>query len=157
MVINTILSRKRPAGLDFTNSPSKAKQSFAKEADINNIMAQYLKTGVLPAGERQPLYGDFSDVEDYKHVLQRISETESDFALLPSEVRGKFQNSPENLLLWLSDPANKSEAVQLGIIAGNQEPASRSNAAAVAPAVPIKEPEKPVPEPLKEAPAPSST
>jgi len=102
--------------LDF-HLPSKAKQSFRDEADINNIMKKYIQTGILPVGERKPQYGDFYNVEQYQDTLQKIVDCNNDFEKLPSELRELFENDPENLIRFLSDPANEDEAIELGLIA----------------------------------------
>lgn len=98
---------------------SKTKQSFAEEADINNIMRKYIQTGVLVdpliPRNRKPQYGDFSITPDYFTALREIRKAESEFNLLPSKLRDKFENSLENLLNFLADPANNAEAVEMGL------------------------------------------
>jgi phage internal scaffolding protein len=96
-------------------------QSFAKDADINNIMAKYAVTGVLvdpsnvDAG-RQPRFGDFSDLVDYPTMVSRINQAEADFMTLPSAVRAKFSNSVEECLNFIAQPENVVESVKLGLL-----------------------------------------
>ena len=58
--------------------PSRTKQSFAAETDINQIMARYQKTGVLSvdpldaARAANPLYADVSGLPSYQEMRNRI-------------------------------------------------------------------------------------
>lgn len=60
---------KRPTVVDFTDDPGKTDPSFAAEADINNILDHYERTGMvnhLPRGE--PQYGDAPDGDYHAHM-----------------------------------------------------------------------------------------
>ena len=108
-------------GVDCSKLPSLTRQSFAKDANINNIMARYAVTGVLvdPSNVdsmRQPRFGDFSDLADYSVLVGRINQAQADFMTLPSAVRARFNNSVEELLSWMSDPKNVVEAVELKVL-----------------------------------------
>lgn len=103
-------------GITFTD-PSMAKQAFKEEADINNIVNQYHKTGVLPQGTRAPTFGDFSSGDDFAECMERLQEAQADFDALPSSVRTEFNNDPGELLLFLEDPENRAEAIELGLVA----------------------------------------
>jgi len=105
---------------DDPNARSRTHQSFAKDADINNIMNRYKKTGVLGdpsiSSQRVSRFGDFSDIADYPTIVARIQQAQDDFMTLPSEVRAKFGNLVENALDFIADPANADEAVALGLL-----------------------------------------
>jgi len=98
--------------------PSRVQQQFAREADINYIMAKYSQTGRLTDGRATttPLYGDFSDVKDFHEAQSIVSDATAKFAALPARVRFRFSNDPEQLLAFLSDPSNHEEAVALGLV-----------------------------------------
>lgn len=98
---------------------SRTKQEFAKETDINNILATYAKTGVAPFGtDAQPLFGDFSSelVTDYHQALTFVIDAQNRFAELDPRIRERFANDPGHLLDFISDPNNQEEAVELGIL-----------------------------------------
>lgn len=101
--------------------PSRTKQSFAKEADINTIMAKYMDTGMLvdPSlpRNRRPIYGDFSNVGDLHTVKIAVAQAEADFMALPSKIRDRFENDPEKLLAFIIDPQNAQECIKLGLVA----------------------------------------
>jgi len=103
------------------DSRSRTHQSFAKDADINNIMSRYKKTGVLVdprliSSSRVPRFGDFSDIPDYATVVSRVQQAEKDFMTLPASVRAKFDNDVANALNFISDRANVKESVALGLL-----------------------------------------
>lgn len=116
--VNSYFCHTPVPGIDFSNSPSMAKQSFAEEANINNIMARYVKTGSFydQEGTRQPQYGDFSNGDAFEDVQNKIVQAKEDFALLDSDVRELFDNDVSQLLDFMSDPENHDEAIELGII-----------------------------------------
>lgn len=102
-------------------SQSRTHQSFAKDADINNIMQRFQKTGVLVdptlmSSERQPRFGDFSDIADYSQIVGRINEANEAFMTLSAEVRFRFNNDVEECLQFIADPKNLEEAVKLKLL-----------------------------------------
>lgn len=101
------------------DSVSRTKQQFAKEADINNIMAKYAATGVLVdplvPRNRKPFYGDFSAMPNFLECEIGVAQARSEFERLPSRLRDRFDNDVVKLLDFLQDPANDAEAVSLGL------------------------------------------
>lgn len=130
-----ITRKKRPRVVkSFKGIQSKAKQSFKAEADINNIMAKYVKTGIPPeAGRRQPMYGDFSNGENYQDTLNKVIQAKNAFALLDSKIRERFNQDPAEVLDFLANPENHEEAVEIGLIAAEEAAAEPEPAAAPAP------------------------
>jgi len=103
------------------NSVSMTRQSFAKEANINTIMGRYAVSGVLVDpmnvdSSRVARFGDFSDIADYGHLLNRLNSAQADFMTLPSAVRAKFDNDVEKALQFISVPENVVESVKLGLL-----------------------------------------
>lgn len=110
----------RTAAVDCSESPSRTKQSFAQEADINFIMARYRKTGFLvdpsSVARRQAMFLDLGSPYDYLEVQNRIAAGKAAFEGLPADVRDRFGNSVPMLLDFLADPANRPEAEKLGLL-----------------------------------------
>lgn len=103
-------------GITFT-LPSRTKQSELEASDINNIMAKYATTGVITnLAIGQPLYGDFSEVEDYQACLEKVMSAEERFMSLPSDIRKKFDYDPQKMVEFILNPANKDECVKYGFI-----------------------------------------
>lgn len=101
-------------------SKSRTHQSFAKDADINNIMAKYSRTGILGnptlVSDRKPMFGDFSNIPDYNERVLSVQRVNDAFMALPSDVRAKFLNDPALALEFLSDEKNHDEARKLGML-----------------------------------------
>lgn len=103
---------------------SLAVQSAAADADINTIVRRFNVTGQLPAFNREPFYGDFTNVGDYRDALHKVMEADASFAALPAEVRKRFDNDPALLYEYLHtefDEAKLAEARSLGLV-GPEEP-----------------------------------
>ena len=99
-------------------SPSRTCQEFKEECDVNNILRNYVSTGILThVSEEPPQFGDFSDMpSDYGEALALIRKSEEEFMKLPSEVRERFDNKPAGLIKFIQDESNYDEAVKLGLI-----------------------------------------
>jgi len=117
--------------------PTKTKQSFGPECNINNIMARYEKTGVIEhLSNRQPIFGDFADLPDYQTALDIVYTAEDQFMQLPSQVRKFFNNDPSFMLSYMEDPKNKATCQELGLLPGDPVQKAPKTSAAV-----IKEPD----------------
>ncbi|WNK14584.1 MAG: internal scaffolding protein [Microvirus sp.] len=89
---------------------------FQQETDINYIAQQFGLTGLLPNAFPSLNYADFSEVYDYKTALDSIHNAHDQFMALPSAIRSRFNNNPQELLVFLEDTANREEAVKLGLV-----------------------------------------
>jgi len=120
--------------------PSRTKQSFKSECDINNIMRKFEKTGILPDLIKQnPRYGDFSEVPDYLAALNTVQKAHEQFESLSAKVRERFANSPERFLAFVTDKSNAAEMRSLGLLkpelkGSEGAPSSSSNSSSSAPA-----------------------
>lgn len=96
---------------------TRTKQAFKNECDINNIVSRWDATGVIThVRPNAGFYGDFTNASDYQDSLNRVMDAQESFMTLPSDLRLRFQNDPFALLSFLENPANREEAVKLGII-----------------------------------------
>jgi len=98
------------------SEPSRTKQEHKDICDINLMLERYQRTGEINSNKSQPMFGDFSEVGDYQSTLDQIMRVEEDFADLPSKIRDRFHNNPQELLDFVRDPKNKDEAVKLGFV-----------------------------------------
>lgn len=99
----------------YDESPSLTKQADAEGADINNIVRRYLQTGVAPGYQGDPMYGDFSDVHDFRAALEIVAEANAQFAGLEANVRARFDNDPAKFLEFVNNPNNGDELVKMGL------------------------------------------
>lgn len=99
--------------------PSLTQQHMAEECDINYIVERFGVTGQLPdAPQYAPTYGDFTGIGDYRQALDAVSAADAAFMALPAKIRERFDNDPALFVDFCSstDPADRSEAIELGLI-----------------------------------------
>lgn len=115
----TRFSRPRFPGL-VCNSDSKAQQHFKRDCDVNYIVNNYVKRGLLVpfVNSKLPEYGDVPSVSFFEAATYLASVSQN-FSSLPSSVRDRFRNDPGRLLEFLENPSNKSEAISLGLMAAD--------------------------------------
>jgi len=106
--------------------PSLTQQHFADDADINNILARFQKTGLLtdplnPPSNR-PQFGDFSHDFNYQEAQNTIAYANQAFMELPSGLRKRFNNDPAELLAFLEQEENRDAAISLGLVNANVDP-----------------------------------
>lgn len=99
---------------DFNDG--KVKPEFKKATDINQILERYKKTGIMNKMYQEPLYGDFTSVEDYQNAMNLAIKTQEQFAGLPSSLRKKFENDPQGFLEFMAKTDNIDEKRALGLL-----------------------------------------
>ena len=111
----TAYQQKKRHQIDF-GKKSRTKQAHAKEADINHIMRKYLKTGLMEhSRNHQPDYG-FATSDDFHTSMNIITKANSMFEDLPSSIRSRFENKPEQFLDFVNDESNKEEMLEMGLL-----------------------------------------
>ncbi len=95
---------------------TRTRQSEAKATNINTIMKQYDRTGLLPVDGGEALFADVSDVPDYRTSLNLITRADEMFMQLPADVRARFDNEPAIFLDFTSDPENRDEMIEMGLL-----------------------------------------
>lgn len=128
-------------GIDCSNDEPITKQYFKDECDINNILKNYNNTGQI--NHVNPSLGDYIDLPDaldLQSALEAVTQANSAFADLPSNVREAFQNDPVRFVMAVHDPsdANRKRLEGLGLINKREEPAA---------AAPQEQAAKPAPSP----------
>ena len=106
----------KPVRKHFTQ-PSLTKQSFAKECDINQIMAKHQKTGLIAhVNQHQGNYGDFMEATDYHTAVNQIMAAGDAFMTVPADIRAHFDNDPGEFLEFCQNPENLDEMRELGLL-----------------------------------------
>lgn len=110
----------------FDDSPSLTQQSFTTDCDLNVLVKRFgIDKGPLPVVPVDAsYYGDFSNVPDLKTALDRVRDAQMHFDALPSALRKRFDNSPGKLWDFVTDLSNLDEAIKLGLLAREADPAS---------------------------------
>lgn len=99
--------------------PSRTKQEFKDQCDINNIIKAFKLTGQInhiAANAAKGRYEDLPDEVDFQTSLNTIRAASNAFESLPAKLRDRFGNDPTAFLAFLSDPENIEEATRLGIL-----------------------------------------
>lgn len=96
---------------------TKVQQQFKDETNVSNIVKRFNRTGQLPRGRNDTgQYIDISNVGDYTEMFNRVQKVQKAFMKIPSDIRTRFRNNPQNLIDFLGDENNREEAQELGLI-----------------------------------------
>ncbi|QCQ84707.1 internal scaffolding protein [Blackfly microvirus SF02] len=124
--------------LDCSCEPSLTRQEFAAECDINTLMAQYEKTGVINHfNNGEPRYYDFEEMPDLQNSLHILAEATTAFMSLPAHVRKEFDNDPTKFIEFASDPKNLEKMREYGLAAPAPEPEKPQKVEIVNPEPPL--------------------
>lgn len=97
--------------------PSRTKQAFKDECDVNLILKKYQKTQLINHVNRtQGIYGDFSNVSDFHTATNAVMDAQLAFMDLPASIRKRFQNDPSQFIDFVSNDQNYGEAAELGLL-----------------------------------------
>ena len=93
----------------YFTEPSRTKQAFKQECDINHIMKKFKKVAGSEflnqyQGYLGGQFGDFSEVVDYRTALDQINRSKAVFEALPSVLRKRFDNDPAKFLILFKIP-----------------------------------------------------
>ena len=122
MVFLTKFKRPDNPAIDFSKCERLVAVEFAREADINFLLARYKNTGSLYTADEmlkakaRPRFGDFTAVPDFQTQLDKMREAIDLFGDLPLALRQRFSDDPVQLLEFLQDEKNVDEAVKLGLV-----------------------------------------
>lgn len=97
--------------------PSRTRQDFAKDCDINVLMAHYEKNAVMPPiNGKEPSYFDASGVPDFREALDIAREASEAFMRVPAAVRKELDNDVHRFVEYCNDPANKEQLQKWGLV-----------------------------------------
>lgn len=105
-----------------SDQPTLTQQKFQNDQDIHTILNRFAKTGILGDPSRTPIYGDFSNPNQFIENMNMVADFKSQFEQQPVKIREKFHNDPQELIEYLSDKKNHKEAVKLGLMDSNVLP-----------------------------------
>jgi len=113
-IVKGYASARPRVQIKFTE-PTRTKQSFIAECDINNIMAKFQKTGAITHLQNNQAQYGFASSHDFRESMEIVEKAERMFAELPSSIRAKFNQSPGEFLDFVQNPENADELVDLGL------------------------------------------
>ncbi len=94
---------------------SRTKQSFFEESEITNIMARYVKTGIVDHLARYGGEYGFATSVDFHSAMNVVTKADQMFADLPAEIRRRFGGDPGDFLEFVQNPENQEEMISLGL------------------------------------------
>lgn len=130
-----------PVTGEISEPPSRTKQEFTHQCDINNIIKEFSLTGQInhiSAAAQRGAFLDLPDSVDYQDHLNTLLRAQESFAALPAAIRNRFHGDPAEFLAFVSDPRNAEELYTLGI-------RERPRQAPTEPATPPAAPAAPTP------------
>lgn len=110
--------------ITVNEKPSRTQKHMLDMTDANNILKKYKTwrpelTGVpqdVTHRSKLGVYADISEIPSYQDALATVIEAQQTFMALPSDIRKKFSNDPNELIEFLKDPQNTEEGIKLGLI-----------------------------------------
>lgn len=93
------------------------KQSMTAECDINNILRQYERTGVV--SHTAPVQGAFIDLPDgfdFQQAMTTVMEAQLAFEQLPARVREEFGNDAARFFAAVHDDTQTERLRELGLL-----------------------------------------
>jgi len=125
--IRSAYSEREPVNVPVSNEPTRTKQEFVKEVDINNIVAR-MRKGIQPPSwmtSSTPRFGDFTNLPvSFQEAHAIMAQGEAAFAGLPLEFRRALDHDPRNL-----DNAPRELYEQFGLLKKSDETQGGSAAA----------------------------
>lgn len=93
------------------------KQAPKDECDINRILRQYSKTGLITHINKGAAdYAELPDQTDFQEALSIVQRAQEAFSELPALVRARFGNDPAAFLDAFNDPSQWETLQELGLI-----------------------------------------
>lgn len=112
-------SPKERHTITFPENSRWTKQSFKDECDVNRIMNQYMKTGEIPhINEVAPQYLE-CEATDFQAAMEFVAGAQTLFHEMPSAIRNRFNNSPQEFVEFCSHEKNRPEMAEMGLLAPN--------------------------------------
>lgn len=108
--------------ISVNNDPHLTRQADHDKACIHKILEVYKRSGHLPISEAQPLEGDVLAADDYLSAMNLVASVNGQFSMLPSEMRERFGNNPQNLLRFAANEKNHAELVEMGLARAIEAP-----------------------------------
>ena len=98
---------------------SLTEQSHKKDCDMNHILKEYQKTGMLKHAKKYEGQYDDVTIDSFQDAMFLVTRAQQMFDDLPSSLRAEFNNDPGQFVEFTANPENKNRMQELGILKGN--------------------------------------
>lgn len=116
MIFRTPYNRENHVKPTVGGGDSMVRQSFADECDINQIVARYANSGQLPPADGELVYGDVSEIQDYKSCMDFVFKTKERLKDLPDAARELYAADPLGYFNNLNGAKDRNDLVALGLL-----------------------------------------
>lgn len=99
----------------YEGTVSRTQQCFKSSCNIQEIINRAKRTGQMPLGQKNGFFGDFAGV-DFQSMQNLVASAQQGFDALSPAIRRRFHNNPAELIEFVEDENNRSEAVKLGLV-----------------------------------------
>jgi hypothetical protein len=96
----------------------KTEQSHKQQCDMNYILRNYQKTGLITHAKKYNGQYDDVSVQDFNEAMLLVTRAQAMYEELPSNIRERF-NGPAEFVEFTNNPGNAQEMVNMGILNGN--------------------------------------
>lgn len=111
-------NNKRMRSVIFCSQDEKTEQSSKDACDVNKIIKDYTKTGLIQhAKEYQGTYDDVPAM-DFQEAMLKITSAQQMYDALPGKVRANFAG-PGAFLEFVQNPDNAPQMEKMGLLRGN--------------------------------------
>lgn len=118
-------------------TPSQTFQSEKNDTMIEAYLRKYRATGFFgdPQRKAAAMFGDFSGLEDFQTIQNKMARIREHFDALPSTTRRFFGDDPANYVAFVTNPQNLQKSIDMGLLAkeDNNEKAFEAPAASPQP------------------------
>lgn len=95
------------------------EQSHKNETDMNFILRDYQRTGLIKhAKNHEGKYDDIT-MQDFQSAMYIVAQGKTMFELLPANIRKEFNQDPGQFLSFVQNPDNAKRMESMGILKGN--------------------------------------
>jgi len=101
--------------------PSKTQKHLRDMVNVNSIMRKHSMDS-LP--DIPSVVADFSNLGDYHEMMNAVKKAQASFNQLPSVIRNRFSENPQELIDFVSDNKNYDEAAKLGLVKPKHVPST---------------------------------
>lgn len=117
IVIKKALQRVKGSTID--TGLGLTEQAHKKVTDMNYILRDYAKTGLMKhVKKHQGTYDDIS-LTDFQDAMFKVTTAQNMFNDLPASLKKRFGNDPGEFLTFVQDKNNVDEMHRLGLLKGN--------------------------------------
>lgn len=105
-----------------SDKPSKTKQEFKQDCDMNVIINRFTKTGVLPLQQRHAMYLNLVGAPNLQQSMHLMMAADAAFMTLPAKVRKEFDNNPMKFVEFATDEKNLDKLREWGLAPQPKQP-----------------------------------